>query len=99
MDNVTLYVFGNEVDLEAIVAEVGPDWRAVFETLSRELDIIDAVMMDRDEHLTGLIDLKLFGEDVDLEPIYVTAGRDWRAMFEKLAPELDRVFSLADVGR
>jgi hypothetical protein len=42
MDNIELRLFGEAVDLDAIVEEVGFDWRAVFERFGSELDLIFA---------------------------------------------------------
>jgi hypothetical protein len=88
VDNIQLFVFDEEVDLDAITDEVGRDWRAIFEELAAELDMIYAA---NDPLLT--FRMSLFGEDVDLNGYARVLGRDWRLTLEKLAPALDAAFA------
>jgi hypothetical protein len=76
------------VDLEALVAEVRPDWHAVFEALAADLDVTFLLLEGDDPAGFGL---RLNGEDVNLDVLVAEVGLEWRAVFEKLAPSLDLV--------
>jgi hypothetical protein len=89
-NSVQIFIFDEETDLDAIVAEVGPNWRAIFEELADELDLVYAV----DDHLLTFR-MTRFGEDVDLDGYAAVVGRDWRAVLEQLSPALDAAFTLS----
>jgi hypothetical protein len=86
--NFQLFVSDEEVDVDAIVAEVGLDWRAAFEKLAAKLDQVYAA---NDPLLA--FRMTVFGEDADLDGYARVLGRDWRAMLEQIAPLLDCAFA------
>ena len=92
MYNFQLFVSNEEVDVDAIVADVGLDWRAMFEKLASKLDTIYAA---DDPLLT--FRMTLFGEDVDVDGYAGVLGRDWRLTLEQLAPLLDCAFAPYEV--
>ncbi|MGD0984468.1 MAG: hypothetical protein ABSA65_11730 [Acidimicrobiales bacterium] len=95
MNDIQIFLFDDEVDVDAIVEEVGRDWRAVFEELDHSLDLIVAVADP-----TLRFRLSLFGEDHDLTDAIVNQPEgDWRAIVQTFASELDAIFAPGEAGQ
>jgi hypothetical protein len=83
-----LFIFDEEIDVDGIIQDVGPNWRAIFEEVARELDLAFIMLDGTGEPIHTQFALVLDGEDVDLEALAAEVGRDWRPMIAKLAPKL-----------
>jgi hypothetical protein len=95
MDNIRAFIFDEEVDFDAIVEELGLDWRQVFEELAHSLELIAATAEP-----TLRFRLRLFGNDLDLtDAIVDEPGGDWRRVVERFASDLDTIFGLVRTGQ
>ena len=91
-DRLKLFLFGQQLDCDSLIAEAGGEWRAVFEVLATELNLLFFAMPRGP--LRSEFRLVLEGEEVDLDALAEEVGRDWRPMiFDRLAPTLDRIFA------
>ena len=89
-DNLKLFLFGQELDCDSLVAEAG-DWRVVFEALATELNLFFFAMPRYT--IRSEFRLVLEGEEVDLDALSEEVGRDWRPILNRLAPKFDVIFT------
>ncbi len=86
MENLQIFIFGEEIDLDAVIADAGLGWPAILEALAHSLDIA-FVMLDGAPIATEFR-LVIGGEDVDLEALATEVGYDWRPIVKELGPRL-----------
>ena len=89
-DRLQLFLFGEQLDCDSLITEAGGEWRAIFELLADELNLL-FFGMPRGP-IRPEFRLEIRGEDVDLDAVAGEVGRDWRPILDALAPKLDSIF-------